>query len=122
MRTEPSSWALPWVVALVLVIAATACSSQAAPTERTEKSLSEPQSASTTSATVGSRPSGTSGARPSRGQAQELKLLAWQAPTLLNPHLGPGLKDSNAAHPVLEPSPPIRTRRSVAYARSPAPA
>lgn len=32
-----------------------------------------------------------------------LKLLYWQAPTILNPHLSLGLKDTEAASPVLEP-------------------
>ncbi|EDX87204.1 Bacterial extracellular solute-binding protein, family 5 [Synechococcus sp. PCC 7335] len=34
---------------------------------------------------------------------QTLKLLYWQAPTTLNPHLSPGTKDREAASPVLEP-------------------
>ena len=32
-----------------------------------------------------------------------LKLLYWQAPTTLNPHLSPGTKDREAAAPILEP-------------------
>ncbi len=35
--------------------------------------------------------------------ADTLKLLYWQAPTTLNPHLSPGSKDREAASPVLEP-------------------
>jgi peptide/nickel transport system substrate-binding protein len=34
---------------------------------------------------------------------QTLRLLYWQAPTTLNPHLSPGSKDREAASPVLEP-------------------
>ncbi|MBE9059435.1 peptide ABC transporter substrate-binding protein [cf. Phormidesmis sp. LEGE 11477] len=34
---------------------------------------------------------------------QTLKLLYWQAPTTLNPHLSPGTKDREAASPILEP-------------------
>ncbi|MGB3292288.1 MAG: ABC transporter substrate-binding protein [Phormidesmis sp.] len=34
---------------------------------------------------------------------QSLKLLYWQAPTTLNPHLSSGTKDREAASPVLEP-------------------
>mgnify|MGYP001795295981 FL=1 len=37
------------------------------------------------------------------GNAETLKLLYWQAPTTLNPHLSPGSKDREAASPVLEP-------------------
>ncbi len=35
--------------------------------------------------------------------SQSLKLLYWQAPTTLNPHLSSGTKDREAASPVLEP-------------------
>ncbi|MBX6341501.1 MAG: peptide ABC transporter substrate-binding protein, partial [Thermomicrobiaceae bacterium] len=39
----------------------------------------------------------------SRGAADLVKVLYWQAPTILNPHFSQGTKDSSAAHPVLEP-------------------
>ena len=48
----------------------------------------------------------TSEAPPSAETAassQSLKLLYWQAPTTLNPHLSSGTKDREAASPVLEP-------------------
>src|SRR5207245_760429 len=32
-----------------------------------------------------------------------LKLLWWQAPTILNPHLAQGTKDTDASTPVVEP-------------------
>ena len=35
--------------------------------------------------------------------SQSFKLLYWQAPTTLNPHLSSGTKDREAASPVLEP-------------------
>jgi peptide/nickel transport system substrate-binding protein len=38
-----------------------------------------------------------------RGQGGELKLLQWQAPTILNPHVSTGTKDQLAAQLVLEP-------------------
>src|SRR5262249_34914305 len=37
------------------------------------------------------------------GGAATLKLLWWQAPTILNPHLAQGAKDDDAAAPILEP-------------------
>lgn len=40
---------------------------------------------------------------PSSPSDKTLKLLYWQAPTNLNPHLSPGLKDMEANHLVLEP-------------------
>ncbi|KPQ35688.1 MAG: peptide/nickel transport system substrate-binding protein [Phormidesmis priestleyi Ana] len=39
----------------------------------------------------------------SSANAKELKLLYWQAPTTLNPHLSPGTKDREAASLILEP-------------------
>src|SRR5438132_4501700 len=38
-----------------------------------------------------------------RGAGGELKILYWQAPTILNPHLATGTKDSDASRLVLEP-------------------
>src|SRR5215212_2817318 len=38
-----------------------------------------------------------------RGEGGELKLLLWQAPTTLNPHVSTGTKDFLAAQLVLEP-------------------
>ena len=39
----------------------------------------------------------------SEGQSSTLKLLYWQAPTILNPHLSTGFKDAEAARITLEP-------------------
>jgi peptide/nickel transport system substrate-binding protein len=38
-----------------------------------------------------------------RGKGDLLRILYWQAPTILNPHFSQGTKDSAAATPVLEP-------------------
>jgi len=52
-------------------------------------------------------PQGAANSDPSSAASgestSELKLLYWQAPTTLNPHLSPGSKDREAASPVLEP-------------------
>jgi peptide/nickel transport system substrate-binding protein len=39
----------------------------------------------------------------SAGAAQTLKILSWQAPTILNPHLSTGFKDAEASRITLEP-------------------
>jgi peptide/nickel transport system substrate-binding protein len=39
----------------------------------------------------------------SRGKGDDLKILYWQAPTILNPHLATGTKDFDASRLVLEP-------------------
>jgi len=53
-------------------------------------------------------PSPTTGASATvaaaqRGKGDDLKILYWQAPTILNPHLSTGTKDFDAARLVLEP-------------------
>jgi peptide/nickel transport system substrate-binding protein len=49
-------------------------------------------------------PSGASGALAApRGAGGDLRILYWQAPSTLNPHLATGPKDSDAARLVLEP-------------------
>ena len=45
-------------------------------------------------------PTGTSGSQQNSGT---LKLLYWQAPTILNPHLSTGFKDAEASRITLEP-------------------
>src|SRR5438309_7676597 len=46
---------------------------------------------------------GASASASSRGKGDDLKILYWQAPTILNPHLATGTKDFDAARLVLEP-------------------
>src|SRR2546428_13982840 len=60
--------------------------------------------------TTSAAPSAAKSAGPSgpaaafkRGDGGELKILYWQAPTILNPHQATGTKDSDASRLVLEP-------------------
>ncbi len=57
-------------------------------------------SASTTSAATATQAASSGG---TRGQGGQLKLLWWEAPTILNSHLSQGTKDYDATRPVLEP-------------------
>jgi peptide/nickel transport system substrate-binding protein len=50
-----------------------------------------------------STPGASTSAAVSRGKGDDLKILYWQAPTILNPHLSTGTKDYDAARLVLEP-------------------
>ena len=43
------------------------------------------------------------GAAFKRGDGGELKVLYWQAPTILNPHQATGTKDSDASRLIVEP-------------------
>ena len=56
--------------------------------------------APTLAPTAAAKPAASGG---QRGQGGTLKLLWWQAPTILNPHLAQGTKDYDAARLVLEP-------------------
>ena len=57
-----------------------------------------------TDATRSTPPSSSSGALVAqRGAGGDLRLVYWQAPSTLNPHLASGPKDSDAARLVLEP-------------------
>jgi peptide/nickel transport system substrate-binding protein len=55
-----------------------------------------------TLAAAGLRPA-RAAAPAKRGASGVLRLLYWQAPTILNPHLSTGTKDFHAAHVCLEP-------------------
>src|SRR5687768_11042521 len=50
--------------------------------------------------TAAAKPAAATGAR---GRGDMLKILYWQAPTILNSHLAQGTKDYDAARLVLEP-------------------
>ena len=54
-------------------------------------------------AIAGCQPSRKTSGEVVASDASSLKLLYWQAPTILNPHFSLGLKDTEAASPVLEP-------------------
>ena len=73
-------------MALVTCLAAAACSQQ--PTATPSASPISPA---------------TSAALSKRGTGDNLKILYWQAPTILNGHLATGIKDSDAARLVTEP-------------------
>src|SRR3989449_6921330 len=55
----------------------------------------------------GAAPSAAPSASPTpvakRGAGGDLKILYWQAPTILNPHQGTGTKDNDASRLILEP-------------------
>ncbi len=55
----------------------------------------------TTSASATATQAASSGG--GRGKGDQLKLLWWEAPTILNSHLSQGTKDYDATRPVLEP-------------------
>ena len=77
-----------FALAVTAVLALAACTQQPAGTSPTPG----------TSASAGAS-TGTF----SRGQGGDLKILYWQAPTILNPHQGTGTKDNDASRLILEP-------------------
>src|SRR6266566_4260577 len=56
-----------------------------------------------TTAPAAAAPAPTTAAAGTRGAGGTLKILYWQAPTILNTHLGQGTKDQDASRLVLEP-------------------
>src|SRR5438094_2174956 len=52
---------------------------------------------------AGASPSAAASAAAKRGKGGDLKILYWQAPTILNQHQATGTKDADAARLVLEP-------------------
>ncbi len=64
-------------------------------------SSSTPEATSTSANATATTGGSTAGA--GRGKGDQLKLLWWQAPTILNSHLSQGTKDYDATRPVLEP-------------------
>lgn len=69
-------------------------------TPEAEATEGEPESASSPEAEATEAETGSGGGR---GQGDLLRLLIWQAPTILNPHLSQGTKDNVAARLILEP-------------------
>jgi|HigsolmetaAR202D_1030399.scaffolds.fasta_scaffold00020_56 ABC-type dipeptide transport system, periplasmic component len=76
---------------------APAAEQPAAPTAEPTAAPEEPAAAEPTS------DSSSSDGNFTRGQGGTLNLLWWQAPTILNFHLGQGTKDSDASRLILEP-------------------
>ena len=78
---------------------------ESSPTEETTSTGSTETTSQEASPTSGSGGSTESTGEPGhgRGQADLLRILYWQAPTILNPHFSQGTKDSAAATLVLEP-------------------
>ncbi|HET8568379.1 MAG TPA: peptide ABC transporter substrate-binding protein [Candidatus Limnocylindria bacterium] len=79
-------WRIALAVGLVAGLVAGACAPTTTPGSTTAPGTQAPGTQATT-----------------RGQGGELRLVWWQGPTILNPHLSQGTKDYDAARLVLEP-------------------
>ncbi|HET9013990.1 MAG TPA: peptide ABC transporter substrate-binding protein [Thermomicrobiaceae bacterium] len=103
---------------VVAAILAACGGSSTTPTTSTTGSTATTAASTTTTSTGGATPSTSAGASPvaaatstsatsggptKRGGGGQLKLLWWEAPTILNPHLAQGTKDFDASRVVLEP-------------------
>ena len=85
--------------------AASAATSTTAPasTATTSSSASGASPAATKAASTAAATATQAAAGAGRGKGDQLKLLWWQAPTILNGHLSQGTKDFDASRAVLEP-------------------
>jgi peptide/nickel transport system substrate-binding protein len=74
-------------------------------TEAPDDEATEAPSAEATESTDDSEPTATTPAEPvgERGGGGNLRLLYWQAPVIMNPHLANGTKDFHASRVCLEP-------------------
>ncbi len=83
--------------------AAGAAAATAAPAAKTQATTAPSGAAPTTAAPSGQTAATGATAGQGRGKGGELKLLFWQAPTILNTYLAQGTKDEYAASIVTEP-------------------
>ncbi len=100
----------PAIAALLAACGGSSSTNTPASTSAATSSSGGSTSTATSAATGASTPSGgsssstaTSAATGKRGGGGELRLLWWQAPTILNCHLSSGTKDFDAARAALEP-------------------
>ena len=98
MRRHLSS---PWVVALLLVSLLAGCAAPAAPTAAPSQPAAAPAEAA--APTVAPAQPAEPAAPTAALEKKVLRLLWWQAPTILNGHLSTGVKDGEASRIVLEP-------------------
>lgn len=97
---EPSAAAEPSEAASEAAEPSEAASEAAEPSAATSTAASAETEASTAAASTAAS---SAGGAFTRGQGETLNLLWWQAPTILNFHLGQGTKDSDASRIILEP-------------------
>ena len=88
-----ATWRSILAISVTGIILVAACGQPAATT---------PAASAGGAAATSAKPSGAAAAFQ-RGGGGELKILYWQAPTILNPHQATGTKDSDASRLVIEP-------------------
>jgi peptide/nickel transport system substrate-binding protein len=109
-------WSVVLLLALILPILAACGAPQSGGTSASPAASAPAASTAPESPAASAAPSASAEASPSggasasaapasggRGQGGTLRLLWWQAPTILNFHLGQGTKDSDASRLILEP-------------------
>ncbi len=102
--TTPATSAAATSAALTSAAATSAPATSAPATSAAASSAAATSAAATSSAATSSAAAtSASAASGNRGKAGPLKVLFWQAVTILNPHLANGTKDDNASRLVLEP-------------------
>jgi peptide/nickel transport system substrate-binding protein len=100
---------LPLLAALAMVLAACGATPPAqAPTpepaaQATDAPAEAPTEAPAEAPTEAAAPTEAPAAATGRGAGDLLRILYWQAPTILNVHLGVGTKDFDASRLILEP-------------------
>ncbi len=104
MRTI-SSWkrAAALLAAALLLPLLVACGGAAAPAAEPTAAAEAPAAEPTAAPEATAVPEPTAEPAAPAGDPKSLKILYWQAPTVLNPHVSSGTKDFDAATVILEP-------------------
>ena len=99
------SWMVALLAGAMVLAACGGAPSAPAPTTAPPSPTAAPATAATVgaAATAAPAPTAAHAARPGRGAGDTLRILYWQAPTILNNHLAVGTKDVEASRLVLEP-------------------
>ncbi len=98
-------WSGSWVVVLLLVTLVAGCAAPAAPAPAPAQPTNAPAQPAAEPAAAGNPTAQPAESQAPAAEAEKkvLRLLYWQAPTILNGHLSTGVKDGEASRIVLEP-------------------
>jgi peptide/nickel transport system substrate-binding protein len=100
---KPAEPAKPAAAPAATTAPAAAPAATSAPAAAATKPAAAPAATSAPAAAAATPAAGAAAAGGKRGGGGTLKMLLWQAPTILNPHLATGTKDIVASRIVLEP-------------------
>lgn len=102
MSLKSSKWLVMISFLIIVALALGACGAPATPAPATSAPATQPPAAQATATTAAPVATPTAAAKKA-GDCGSLRILYWQAATILNTHLAQGTKDYDAGRLVLEP-------------------